>query len=100
MPAGERVSLETDLYALHYLRAGQPPIGRLGVSSPSTGLTHIIQPREWGNLFVYGERIDILGYLSGRELLGRRRRKGLDELRPVADLLARAREWAGESKVS
>jgi hypothetical protein len=100
VPAGERVSLETDLYALHYLRAGQAPIGRLGVSSPSTGLTHIIQPREWGNLFVYGERIDILGYLSARELLGRRRRRALDELRPVADLLARAREWAGESKIS
>ncbi len=93
--AGERASIESNLYALHYLRAGAQPIGRLGVSSPSTGLTQIIKPREWGNLFVYGARIDLLGYLPGRDLLSRKARKTLPDLRPVDDLLARARAWRG-----
>lgn len=94
--AGKRATVTGDFYALHYLRAESLPIGRLGVSSPSTGLTQIIKPREWGNLFVYGERIDLLGYLGGRALLGRGRRKALDELRPVQDLLDRAQAWTGD----
>ena len=93
--AGERAGLESNLYALHYQRAGAQPIGRLGVSSPSAGLTQIIKPREWGNLFVYGERIDLLGYLPGRDLLSWKARKTLPDLRPVADLLERARAWGG-----
>ena len=100
--AGQRQSLESGLFSLSYLRAKTLPGGRLGVSSAGTGLRHIAAPKEWGNLWVYGRQIVLLGYLPGRDLLGKRRdRRGteLEQWRPVGDLFERARQWAGQERI-
>lgn len=94
---GERQVLESDLFSLSYLRAGSLPGGRLGVSSGGTGLRHIAAPKDWGNLWIYGQQITLLGYLSGRNLMAKRRQRNklpAEHLNSIDDLFARARAWA------
>ena len=49
----------------------RPPAGRVGVHSPRLGETLLIQPGEWGNIWVYGLEILLAGWLSRQEFSDR-----------------------------
>ncbi|MFQ5616991.1 MAG: hypothetical protein ACE5GO_11110, partial [Anaerolineales bacterium] len=75
LPPRERVRLESSWHAVSYLSVPQLPPGRVGVHSPILSETYIIQPHEWGNIWVYGMEITLAGYMTRGEF--RRRGKRL-----------------------
>jgi hypothetical protein len=112
-PKGHRV-WDVDLCSLVYVHVSDMPDGSLEVHIPRLKTTITIRPHLWGNIWVYGMRIILVGYLPRGEFL--RRAKVLPagrasfpypstqttnlalpmrELRPVADLLERLSTWAG-----
>ncbi len=111
-----------DFYTLVYVHSGELPQGRVGLSSPVLGKPHIIPPllseRGWGNLWVYGMKIILAGYLTKGEFRRRARRLPpgsatfqyrrtrtenfslpVKNLRPLSELLQAARQWQGEHGV-
>lgn len=109
----QRVEVTDAYHALSHLHVSTPPDGPVGVHSPRLGETVLIQPGQWGNLWVYGLQIILAGYMH-QEVYHRRARRippgsrklqygrtredylalPLRELRPLADLFGRVREWA------
>ena len=90
-----------------------PPAARLGIHSPQLKETHIIEPSDWSNIWVYGLDILLAGYLDRGEFnrrasfihegarvfqYNRTRTKNLAvsvyDLRSLSDLLERARAWS------
>ncbi len=103
---GTRHQLETDLYSLAYLHANRMPQARLGIHAPTRRETYVIQPADWGNIWVYGMHIYLAGWLTHAEFrrkasllpegsrayqYDRTRTKNLvvpiPELRPIRELL-------------
>ncbi len=117
LPPHQRVEIETNFYALSSLHVHRLPEGRLGVHSPALRETCLIQPQQWGNVWVYGMEIVFAGYISYGEFrqrarlipAGRRvfqydqtRTKNLavevSSLRPLPELLERLQDWNAETK--
>ncbi|MGC8857259.1 MAG: hypothetical protein ACP5QU_10755 [Anaerolineae bacterium] len=73
LPPRQRVEIETNFYALSSLHVHRLPEGRLGVHSPTLQETCVIQPQQWGNIWVYGMEIVFAGYISYREFRQRAR---------------------------
>jgi len=111
-----RTTLTVDFYSLAYLRVTHIPLGRLGVYSPALRQTYIVQPHQWGNIWVYGMSIWMVGYMTrgefrrqacflpsdSRVLQYNRTRTPnqsvpVANLHPLADLFARLRQWAASS---
>jgi len=112
LPPRTRVAVPNKLYTVAFIHAKRPPEARLGLHSPARGEAHIIQPHEWGNIWVYGMDTLLTGYLTHEEF----RRKAsvvpagsrtfqyaqtqtknlavpVADLHPLPDLLERVREW-------
>jgi hypothetical protein len=113
IPPRTRVQIEDSFHSLAYVHVKSMPKARLGIHSPQLKETHIIDPSEWGNIWVYGMDILLAGYLSRGEFnqrasfiregarvfqYNRTRTKNLAvsvyDLRPISELLARARSWS------
>ena len=111
---GVRATVGDDFYALAYLRAPALPDGRVGVYSPRLDSTYIIQPGDWGNIWVYGMEIFLCGYMTCAEFrrkarhlpagsqvwqYPRTRVKNLAlpvaELHPMEELFEAAKAWGG-----
>ncbi|HEX8993003.1 MAG TPA: hypothetical protein VF784_15080 [Anaerolineales bacterium] len=114
LPPRTRVELDADFHSLVYLHAQSKPERRLGIHSSSRPETYLVQPVDWGNIWIYGMRIYLAGWIGRAEF---RRRASLlyegsrvfqydhtrlrslavpvSDLRPVEELLARTRAWAG-----
>lgn len=69
VPSRTRVRLGDEFYSLAYVhvKSPMPPSARLGIHSPQLGETHLIQPSDWGNIWVYGLDILLAGYLTREE---------------------------------
>jgi hypothetical protein len=99
-------------HALSCVRVDRLPGARLGLHSPVRNETYVIQPSEWGNIWVYGMQILLAGYLTREEFrrrssfippgsrvfqYNRTRARNLGvpvaELRPLGDLFERVRAW-------
>ncbi|MDH5505611.1 MAG: hypothetical protein OEZ02_00140 [Anaerolineae bacterium] len=113
LPPGEKMVLEGgDYHGVSYLKIEVIPDGKIGIYSPVYRESLVVQPRQWRNLWVYGMRVILVGYMrrgefrrlarpvragkhmlqwvgAGGELLAVR----AGELRPVADLVDRAQAW-------
>jgi hypothetical protein len=108
-----RLQLDLDFYSLSYVHVESKPTARLGIHSPTRHETHLIQPVEWGNIWVYGMRIYLTGWVTSEAFrqkatllpIGSRvfqydhtRTKNLalpvGELHPLPELLSRTRAWA------
>lgn len=109
----KRVVVEQCFHSLAYLQASPRPESRVGLHSPTRGEAHIIAPPEWGNIWVYGMDIFLMGWLSHEEYRRRakvlnagmrrfqveqRRGKNLavpmEELNPLRPLFKRIQDWA------
>ena len=119
LPSRERVQVEGDFHTLNLLHVSALPDGPLGVHSPTLGETHLASPYQWGNVWVYGIRITLVGYISqgdfnrkaeklgvGSRVLGiPRLEEGalaapVAELKPMKDLFVRAENWARGRKTA
>lgn len=67
LPPHTRVVSKTAYFSVASLHVESPPDGRVAVHSPARGETHVIQPHEWGNVWVYGMDIFLTGWLSRAE---------------------------------
>ena len=113
LPSRERTRLEKDYYTLAYLYISEPPDGRIGIHSPALGETYLVEPGEWGNIWVYGLEIVLAGYIRWGDFRRRAQRlppgtqvlqrpdPGIEhmavkiaDLRPMADLIVRGKNWA------
>lgn len=112
LPPRTRVEIEGDFYSVACVHADARPDARLGIHSTSKHETCIIQPVDWGNIWVYGMRIYLAGWMVRDEFrqkasllpegshvfqYDRTRIKNLAvpvaQLRPLSDLFSRARGW-------
>ena len=113
VPPRRRVQVDDQFFSLAYVHVKLPPTARLGLHSPQLKQTHIIDPSDWSNIWVYGVDILLAGYLERGEFnrrasfiregarvfqYNRTRTKNLAvsvyDLRPLSELLERARAWS------
>jgi hypothetical protein len=113
LPPRKRLPVPNELYSVSYIRAEQLPEARLGIHSPLRGEAHIIQPHEWGNIWLYGMEIWLTGWLTHEDFrrkasvlptgsrtfqYSQTRTKNLAvpmaELKPLGALFERIRQWA------
>lgn len=112
VPPGTRVQIDDGFHSLAYVHSKTMPNARLGIRSPRHKETYIIETSDWGNIWVYGMDILLAGFLTYEEFKNRAsfvhegarvfqydrtRTKNLavnvSELKPVSELLERARQW-------
>jgi len=112
IPPRTRVKLDDGFFSLAYVHIKSQPNARIGIHSPTRQETYIISEMDWGNIWVYGTDILLAGYLTREEFnrgarailpgarvfqFDRTRTKNLavnvSELKPLADLFERVREW-------
>ncbi len=67
LPAGESCRASLGFHTLAYLHTGEIPTGRVSLHSPRPSKTQVIQPLEWGNIWVYGLEIILVGWMSRGE---------------------------------
>ncbi len=113
IPPGTRVRVDDGFHSLAYIHSRTIPNARLGIHSPRRKESHIIEASDWGNIWVYGMDILLAGFLTREEFnaragfihegarvfqYDRTRTKNLavtvSELKPIAELLARAKRWS------
>jgi hypothetical protein len=60
----KRVQLKNNFYSLGHLRTPSIPDGTVGVHSPVLDETFLVEPKDWGNIWVYGMQIIFTGYIT------------------------------------
>jgi hypothetical protein len=107
--------LDTEFYTLNYVHVLEYPDGKVGVHSHVLNDNFRVRPFEWENLWVYGTKILLIGYITHGEFrrkctrvspntrwLKKKSVRGdysamlMGELRPISDLFARVRNWINE----
>ena len=113
----KRVFAQNKYYSLAYIHVDGLPAARLGIHSPTRGEIYLVQPHEWGNIWIYGLDIWLAGYMpyeefrrkAGTSFTGSRvfqysqtQTKNLSvpvaELRPLEDLFEQVKNWEEERK--
>jgi len=64
---GKRVTARKTFFALNSLHSPQHADGQIGIHSPVLNETRVIQPLDWGNIWVYGMEINFCGYMPRGE---------------------------------
>lgn len=62
-----RVELRPDFFAVLYLHAAAIPTAQIGLHSPVLQSTALIAPYEWKNIWLYGQRIYLCGWMNKHE---------------------------------
>jgi len=113
LPVRTRVIIQDEFHSVSSIRIQNMPDARIGIYSPIRKKTYLIQPMDWGNIWVYGMDIWLAGYIE-REEFSRRasfvhsgarvfqynhtKTKNLaipiSDLRPLAALFERVKEWS------
>ena len=113
LPPNTRVQIDDGFFSVAYIQSKCLPGARIGIHSPVRDETHIINAMDWGNIWVYGMDILLAGWLTRGEFnqratpiqegardfqYNRTRTKNLavpmHELKPISDLLERAKDWS------
>jgi hypothetical protein len=112
-----RVFASQTFYSLAYVHVDAIPEARIGLHCPRMGDLYLIQPHEWGNIWIYGMEIWLTGYLAHEEF--RRKASAIHagsrvfqysktqiknfsvpvaDLRPLPELFERVKDWETEKK--
>lgn len=112
IPPHGRIQIDDRFFSLAYIHSKSIPNARIGIHSPLRRETYIINPPDWGNIWVYGIAILLAGFLT-REEFNRRARfvhegarvfqyertptktlaVSVSDLKPLSELFERVREW-------
>ncbi len=106
-----------EYYSLAYIHADSIPGARIGVHSAGKGEIYLVQPHEWGNVWIYGMDIWLTGYITHEEFrrkasaifagsrvfqYSKTQTKNLSvpvtDLRPLNELFERVRAWEQNKK--
>ena len=68
LPPGVKVRLDESFYSIASLHVKRLPEARIGIRSERMGEAHIIAPHDWGNIWVYGMDILMVGYTTYEEM--------------------------------
>ncbi|MEK7310566.1 MAG: hypothetical protein AAB382_01230, partial [Chloroflexota bacterium] len=101
-----------DYYSVLYLSAPRMPRGIIGLHSLALNETHIVEPTDWANIWVYGQRVYLCGWLNKHDFRQCSRRlpanspvkqyrctatanraAPMSELRPMTELAEIARKY-------
>jgi hypothetical protein len=117
LPPRTRYVLEAPFFSLLYIHAEKRPLARLGIRSARFEELYLIHPKDWGNIWVYGQEIHLAGWITWEEFNAkgrvlpagsavfqyRRTRTTnlalpLTRLHPLAELLERIRSEKGKNE--
>ena len=112
LPPEQTAQTQSDFHALFYLHVPSLPRRPITLHSPGKRLKHIVQPGDWGNIWVYGIELILAGYMRRGEFsqramqlppgsrvshYARTRTHNLalpvGQLYPCKDLFQRVRQW-------
>ena len=79
-----RTLLMNSYQSLAYLHIGYPVVSQIGLSSPAFKAATILQPDQWGNIWIYGLEVILAGYLTRTEF----RRRGALQVKEDSDQAA------------
>jgi hypothetical protein len=104
-------------YSLAYIHTESIPSARVGLHAAGKGEIYLIPPHEWGNIWIYGLEIWLAGYMAHEEFrrkasaifagsrvfqYSKTQTKNLSvpvtDLRSLADLFERVKEWETQKK--
>jgi hypothetical protein len=113
IPPKRRVEIDGGFYSVAYIHTKDLPKARIGIHSPRRDETYIVEPGDWGNIWVYVIDILLAGYLTRAEFRQRAsflpegahvfqyeqtRTKNLAvsvcDLKPLSDLFERVKKWS------
>jgi hypothetical protein len=114
LPGHERMVVQTPFYSLGAVRSAGIPSGPVGIHSPALDDTVLVSPFQWGNIWVYGMRLYMVGYITQADFNRQAQRVYAAQedlhnpclqgetvmrlpaaaLKPVDDLFVRVRNWA------
>ncbi len=67
LPPRTRYVLNEPFFSLLYIHAERQPTARLGIRSLTVDQLHLIHPKQWGNIWVYGQQIWLAGWITWEE---------------------------------
>jgi hypothetical protein len=67
LPPKTKVAVDESFYSISNIHIRRMADARVGVKCESIKEAHVIQPAEWGNIWVYGMEIFLAGYFSYEE---------------------------------
>jgi hypothetical protein len=70
---GKRVEIEQDFHVLSHVHTRSAPPGRLGIHSPMQGGPHLVEARDWEDIWIDGQDICVLGWVTRDEFRRRAR---------------------------
>ena len=104
-------------FSLAYIHADSIPNARVGIHSPGKNEIYLIQPHEWGNIWIYGMEIWLTGYIAHEEFrrkaspifagsrvfqYSKTQTKNLSvpiaDLRSLSELFEQVKEWENTKK--
>lgn len=112
-----KVRVDEPFFALSSIHVQKLPATRVGILSPALGEPYIIDPFDWGNIWVYGMEIILTGYLPREEFrrkssliqpgsrvfqYNKTRTKNLAvpvaDLKPLGRLFGQVKEWEAKNQ--
>ncbi|MCX6066712.1 MAG: hypothetical protein NT121_13295 [Chloroflexi bacterium] len=112
-----RIFAVNEYYSLAYIHVESIPEARVGIHSAAKGEIYLVQPQDWGNIWIYGMDIWLAGYMSHEEFrrkasaifagsrvfqYSKTQTKNLSvpvaDLHSLEDLLERVKEWEIQRK--
>ena len=113
LPGRQRVELTPGFYWLGVLQSETLPSGPVGLFSQAVGDALLVAPFQWGNIWIYGMRLFITGYITQADFYKHARRMEAENaalinpclqdetllgiptsaLKPPRDLFIRAANW-------
>lgn len=112
LTSNETVNVRKAFFSLNYLQAEHLPVGTIELSNSLTRDKLRINPAQWGNLWVYGINIYLVGFITQSEFANRANpiyedspvlgpirstTAGLaisaDQLNPIQELFSRLKNW-------
>ncbi len=113
LPPHARTTPKHDYFSVLYLSAPRLPGAVIGLHSPALQQTHLMRPADWANIWIYGQRLYLCGWLNKHDFRARSRRLPahspakqyhrtattnralpIGELRSMAELAERAGKYA------
>jgi hypothetical protein len=79
LPGRKRIKIESEFFNVGALQINRLPKGPLGIHNPISNETLLAAPYQWGNVWVYGIRIVLAGYIRRRDFHRQAERANLAE---------------------
>jgi hypothetical protein len=67
LPPRTRVQIQDDFFSLSYIHIKSNPTARIGIHSPIRRQTYLIDRQDWGNIWIEGMDVLLVGYITRDE---------------------------------